>query len=93
MVFPLCRHFLTPLKTIRNAVWEFMPFYGKLKKHNAELLTGYTWATGIKDCNKMNYKNRYQPLECYYNHQWQPHLHRVCLMFPLYLNKLLQVIV
>ncbi len=25
----------------------------------------------IKDCNKMNYKNRYQPLEYYYNHQWQ----------------------
>lgn len=25
----------------------------------------------IKDCNKMNYKDKYQPLEYYYNHQWQ----------------------
>ncbi len=25
----------------------------------------------IKDCQKMNYKDNYQPLEYYYNHQWQ----------------------
>ena len=26
----------------------------------------------IKDCNKMNYKDKYQPLEYFYNHQWNP---------------------
>ncbi|MDX2504880.1 MAG: arginyltransferase [Gammaproteobacteria bacterium] len=25
----------------------------------------------IKACDKMNYKDKYQPLEYYYNHQWQ----------------------
>lgn len=24
----------------------------------------------IRDCNKMNYKEKYQPLEYFYNHQW-----------------------
>jgi arginine-tRNA-protein transferase len=24
----------------------------------------------IRECNKMNYKNKYQPLEYFYNHQW-----------------------
>lgn len=67
-----------------SAVYTFFDTSAEMQKRSLGVFTilwqieetkrrGLTWlylGYWIKDCNKMNYKDHYQPLEYYYNHHW-----------------------
>lgn len=48
-----------------------LPSSGKSRKRAARAWTGCTWATGFRNCEKMNYKDQYRPMEAWDGRLWQ----------------------